>query len=68
MKLTFCQSKGKDRWHIRRAKNGSRPTAAIALCGKAVQWDISLPLTLRRLALCCPDCAVLAAKEHKEIA
>ena len=57
---TFCQSPDTDRWHLR-PRTDSQP---VALCGKPVEWDLSVPLTFNRLALCCADCAALYAVEE----
>lgn len=64
MTFTFCQSPNADRWHIRKV---SRKSQTPALCGKAVKWDLGLPLTFNRLALCCGDCAAIyAVQEDKQ--
>lgn len=68
MNFRFCQAPTADRWHIRRVTNGTKRRVAleqeVSLCGKAVKWDLSLPLTFNRLALCCADCAALYAVEE----
>jgi len=56
---TFCQSPDTDRWHIRRPNSGNT-----SLCGKPVAWDLSVPLSFNRLALCCADCAARYAVEE----
>jgi hypothetical protein len=48
---TFAQNHGAERWHLRKL-NGT-----VALCGGAVVWNITLPITARVLVLICPDCA-----------
>lgn len=67
MTFTFCQSPNADRWHI--WKGNGRPQTVhneerTSLCGKAVHWDLSLPLSFNRLALCSADCAALYAVEE----
>lgn len=59
MTFTFCQSPNADRWHIRSSASDNT-----SLCGKPVEWDLNVPLSFNRVALCCADCAALYAVEE----
>ena len=62
MTFVFCQSPNADRWHIRKlVRQMKKAQGQTSLCGRAVKWDLTLPLSINRLALCCPDCAALYA-------